>query len=41
MRKFVFLFILLLLGSKMVAFDILDIVTVTDRNGLSQNTLVA
>ncbi|WP_320978197.1 two-component regulator propeller domain-containing protein [Bacteroides sp.] len=38
MRKFVFLFILLLLGSKMVAFDILDIVTVTDRNGLSQNT---
>ena len=38
MRKLILLLVLLLFESKMTAFDILDIVTITDRNGLSQNT---
>lgn len=38
MRKLIFLLVLLLSGSRMSAFDILDIATITDRNGLSQNT---
>lgn len=38
MRKLILLILLSLLGNKVKAFDILDIVTFTDRNGLSQNT---
>ena len=39
MRKFIFILIISLLGVRSMASNILDVTTITDRNGLSQNTI--